>query len=61
MTIPAIKAEGISKLYRLEHGGAGSKTFRELLTDMATAPLRRFRQIRVRRALGEQRPGREAA
>jgi lipopolysaccharide transport system ATP-binding protein len=46
MTKPAIKAEGISKLYRLEHGGAGSKTFRDLLTDMATAPLRRFRQIR---------------
>jgi lipopolysaccharide transport system ATP-binding protein len=46
MTTPAIKAEGISKLYRLEHGSAGSKTFRDLLTDMATAPLRRFRQIR---------------
>jgi lipopolysaccharide transport system ATP-binding protein len=46
MTTPAIKAEGLSKLYRLEHGGHGSKTFRDLLTDMATAPLRRFRQIR---------------
>jgi len=46
MTSPAIKAEGISKLYRLEHGSPGSKTFRDLLTDMATAPLRRFRQIR---------------
>jgi lipopolysaccharide transport system ATP-binding protein len=46
MTTPAIKAEGISKLYRLEHGAPGSKTFRDLLTDMATAPLRRFRQIR---------------
>ena len=32
MTKPAIKAEGISKLYRLEHGGAGSKTFRDLLS-----------------------------
>jgi len=46
MTTPAIKAEGLSKLYRLEHGAPGSKTFRDLLTDMATAPLRRFRQIR---------------
>jgi lipopolysaccharide transport system ATP-binding protein len=46
MTTPAIKAEGLSKLYRLEHGGHGSKTFRDLLTEMATAPLRRFRQIR---------------
>jgi lipopolysaccharide transport system ATP-binding protein len=43
---PAIKVEGIGKLYRLEHAAAGSRTFRDLLTDMANAPLRRFRQLR---------------
>ena len=45
MTTSAIKAEGLGKLYRLEHGAPGTKTFRELLTEMAHAPLRRFRQL----------------
>ena len=45
MTTPAIKVEGISKLYRLEHAATRSKSFRELLTGMATAPIRRFRQL----------------
>jgi len=43
---PAISVERLSKLYRLEHAGVGSKTFRDLLTDFAHAPLRRFRQLR---------------
>src|SRR5947209_1343740 len=43
---PAISAEGLGKLYRLQHGGPGSKTFRDLLTEMAHAPFRRFRQLR---------------
>jgi lipopolysaccharide transport system ATP-binding protein len=45
MTTPAIEVHGIGKLYRLEHMGAGSRTFRDLLTDMASAPLRRLRRI----------------
>jgi homopolymeric O-antigen transport system ATP-binding protein len=42
---PAISARNLGKLYKLQQGGAGSKTFRDLLTEMATAPLRRFRQL----------------
>src|SRR5499427_8884549 len=43
---PAIRAEQVGKLYRLQHEGPGSKSFRDLLTDMAHAPFRRFRQLR---------------
>ena len=46
MTAPAIKIEGISKLYRLQQAAPGSQTFRELLTEFVHAPLRRFRQLR---------------
>ena len=45
MTSPALKIEGLSKLYRLEHAGVGSRTFRDLLTDLATMPLRRIRRL----------------
>ena len=45
MTKPAIQVEGISKLYRLEHAFTGTQTFRELLTALATAPVRRFRRL----------------
>ena len=42
---PAISADSLSKLYRLNHGGAGAKTFRDLLTGIAQAPFKRFRQL----------------
>ena len=45
MTTSAIKVEGIGKLYRLEHAAARSKTFRDALTRMASAPLRRFQRL----------------
>src|SRR4051812_13770699 len=43
---PAISARDLGKLYRLQQAGPGSKTFRDLLTEMAQAPFRRFRQLR---------------
>jgi lipopolysaccharide transport system ATP-binding protein len=46
MNASAIKIEGISKLYHLQHAAPGSQTFRELLTDLVHAPLRRFRRLR---------------
>ena len=46
MSIPAIRAEAVGKLYRLQHGSGGPKSFRELLGDLANAPLRRIRQLR---------------
>jgi lipopolysaccharide transport system ATP-binding protein len=46
MSSPAIKVEGIGKLYRLEHAEARPNSFRDLLTGLATAPLRRFRRLR---------------
>ena len=45
MTNSAIKVEGISKLYRLEHAATRSATFRDALTRMASAPLRRFQRL----------------
>ena len=42
----AIRIEGISKLYRLEHAHARANSFRDLLTGIALAPLRRFKQLR---------------
>ena len=41
----AIRAEGVGKLYKLEHSGTGTGTFRELFTEMASAPLRRLRKL----------------
>ena len=46
MTKLAIEVDGIGKLYRLEHAGTGTKSFRDALTDMARAPLRRLRRLR---------------
>src|SRR5204863_7962878 len=43
---PAISAHHLGKLYRLQQGAPGSKTFRDMLTEMAQAPFRRFRQLR---------------
>jgi lipopolysaccharide transport system ATP-binding protein len=45
MTAPAIKVDGIGKLYKLQHAAAGSRSFRELLTDLVHAPIRRFREL----------------
>ncbi|MEP6633607.1 MAG: ABC transporter ATP-binding protein [Luteimonas sp.] len=42
----AITVEEIGKLYRLEHVTPGSRSFRDLLTGMATAPFRRLRRLR---------------
>ncbi len=41
MSDVAIRVEGLSKQYRIGGPQAGYKTFREGLTDMAVAPLRR--------------------
>ena len=46
MTSPAISVEGIGKLYQLAHQADRHTSFREALTSMALAPLRRFRQLR---------------
>jgi len=46
MTVPAISVEGIGKLYRLAHQSGRHATFRDALTAMALAPLRRFRPLR---------------
>ena len=45
MTQIAIDAEDISKLYRLEHGSTSPGTFRELVTNLALAPIRRLRKL----------------
>ena len=45
MSPPAISVQSISKLYRLQHAAAGSQSFRDLLTGMATAPFKRFREL----------------
>ena len=46
MTTSAISVEGIGKLYQLSHQAGRHASFRDALTSMATAPLRRFRQLR---------------
>jgi lipopolysaccharide transport system ATP-binding protein len=46
MTSPAISVEGIGKLYQLAHQADRHTSFREALTAMALAPVRRFRQLR---------------
>jgi lipopolysaccharide transport system ATP-binding protein len=46
MTSPAISVEGIGKLYQLAHQSNRSTSFREALTAMALAPVRRLRQLR---------------
>ncbi len=45
MSSPAISVQSISKLYRLQHAAAGSQSFRDLLTGLATAPFKRFREL----------------
>ena len=45
MTQIAIDADDIGKLYRLEHGSIAPATFRELLTNLALAPIRRLRKL----------------
>jgi lipopolysaccharide transport system ATP-binding protein len=43
---PALSVEGIGKLYQLAHQVGRHATFRDALTAMALAPLRRFQQLR---------------
>ncbi len=45
MSRPALKVEELGKLYRLEHAATGTRTFRDLLTDLAHAPMRRIRRL----------------
>jgi lipopolysaccharide transport system ATP-binding protein len=45
MTQPAIKVEGLGKLYRLAHQAARHETFRDAMTAFALAPFRRFRAL----------------
>jgi lipopolysaccharide transport system ATP-binding protein len=40
-----IKVEGLGKLYRLSHDAAPKDSFRDLITDVALAPFRRFREL----------------
>lgn len=46
MSLPAIKVESVSKLYRIDRATIGPRTFRDLLTNIASAPVRRFRNLR---------------
>ena len=46
MTLPAVSVQGIGKLYQLAHLSARHASFRDAVTAMALAPLRRFRQLR---------------
>src|SRR5687767_5938446 len=46
MDSTAICVENLSKVYQLAHLTSRHQTFREALTDMALAPIRRFRQLR---------------
>ena len=46
MNLPAIKVESVGKLYRLDRVNIGAKSFRDLLTNLASAPVRRFRNLR---------------
>ena len=45
MSSSAISVQSVSKLYRLQHAAAGSQSFRDLLTGLATAPFKRFREL----------------
>jgi len=45
MTEPAIKVEGVSKRYRIGARQAPYRTLREVLADVAAAPLRRLRRM----------------
>jgi len=45
MNSTAISVENLSKVYQLAHLSRRHQTFREALTDMALAPIRRFRQL----------------
>jgi len=45
VALNAISVDSISKLYRLQHAAPGSRSFRDLLTGVARAPLRRFREL----------------
>ena len=46
MSHPAIKVEGVSKLYHLDRASPGATSFRDLITDVAAAPVRRLRRLR---------------
>ena len=46
MILPAVEIEAIGKLYQLSHQAARHATFRDALTAIAAAPLKRFRQLR---------------
>jgi lipopolysaccharide transport system ATP-binding protein len=46
MDSTAIRVENLGKVYQLAHLTRRHQTFREALTDMALAPIRRFRQLR---------------
>ncbi|MEO9114774.1 MAG: ABC transporter ATP-binding protein [Gemmatimonadaceae bacterium] len=46
MTASALSVEGIGKLYQLAHQAGRHATFRDALTALALAPLRRLRQLR---------------
>lgn len=43
--IPAISVQNLGKMYRLNHQGRRSDSFREALTSAVTGPFRRFRQL----------------
>ena len=45
MSSSAIRVEGLGKLYQLAHELRRHETFRDLLTNMALAPLRRLKQL----------------
>ncbi|MEO6747851.1 MAG: ABC transporter ATP-binding protein [Caldimonas sp.] len=46
MDSTVIRVENLSKVYQLAHLTQRHQSFREALTDMALAPIRRFRQLR---------------
>jgi len=45
MSSSAIRVEGLGKLYQLAHESRRHESFRDLLTNMALAPLRRLKQL----------------
>jgi len=47
MSKPAIRVEGLSKLYQIGAREAANRTFREALVDAAAAPLRRLGSLRT--------------
>ncbi len=45
MSNSAISIEHLGKMYRIAHAGRRTDSFRELITNAATAPFRRFKQL----------------